>query len=354
MSEEESYDYIKAGLPPGSLVHIGKKPVHEPIITVIDYNEQEYHKTVVNSVEDCFPFKDRDTVTWINVDGVHQSDVVSKLCDHFGIHPLVQEDIMHTNQRPKMEDYENYIYIVMKMIYSDPENDDIDLEQLSIVAGKNYLLTFQEYSGDVLDNIRTRLEKSRGIIRKMKTDYLAYSIMDAIVDNYFTLLEDLGERIEDLEDSLIDNPTPEKAREVHELRRMMLQIRRAVWPLRELTTSLQRPGLALVYDSSRIYLRDLYDHIIQVMDSVESYRDMLSGMLDIYLSSVSNRMNEVMKVLTIISTIFIPMTFIAGIYGMNFKYMPELEWKWGYFVTMGIMAVIAVGMLFYFRRKKWL
>lgn len=354
MSEEESYDYIKAGLPPGSLVHIGKKRTQEPVITVIDYSEEEFHKTVVKSVEECFPFKDKDTVTWINVDGVHDPDLISKLCDYFGIHPLVQEDIMHTNQRPKMEDYDNYFYIVMKMIYPDPENSEIEFEQISFVAGKNFLLTFQEYRGDVLDNIRTRLEKSKGIIRKMKTDYLTYSIMDAVVDNYFTLLEDLGEKIEDLEDSLIDNPTPQKAREVHEFRRIMLQVRRAVWPLRELTISLQRPGLALVQDASRIYLRDLYDHIIQVMDSVESYRDMLSGMLDIYLSSVSNRMNEVMKVLTIISTIFIPMTFIAGVYGMNFKYMPELEWKPGYHLTLGIMIAIAVGMLLYFHRKKWL
>ena len=351
----ENYDdYNKAGLPPGTLVHVGKKRTGKAGIDLIRYNENRIEHFDDISMEKCLELCTADTINWINIDGVHNVDLIEKSGSHFGIHPLVQEDVMNTAQRPKLDAYEKYLFITLKMIYIGKEKENVEFEHVSLVLGENYLISFQEVEGDVLDPIRKRLETSRGIIRKMGTDYLAYSILDAIIDNYFVVLEELGDRIEELEDLIINEPSAIEAQKIHKLRKTILQVRRSVWPLRELINSLQRPGVPIVKDTTGIYLRDLYDHTIQVIDAIENYREMLSGILDIYLSSVSNRMNEVMKVLTIIATIFIPLTFIAGIYGMNFKYMPELEWKWAYHATLLIMVVISALMILYFKKKKWI
>jgi magnesium transporter len=343
----------KAGLPPGTLVHIGEKKMDKPRITIIDYDEAQFQEIEALTVEDCFPLKDKPTVTWINVDGIHQVEILEKLGDCFGLHPLVLEDILNTGQRPKVEDFGDYIYIVLKMFYSD-ENDEIAEEQLSLILGLSFVISFQEREGDVFNPIRERIRKGIGRVRKMGADYLAYASLDSVVDNYFVVLEKLGEKIEFLEEELVADPTTETLHIIHALKRDMIFLRKSVWPLREIISGLERGESALIQESTLIYLRDVYDHTIQVIDTVETFRDMVSGMLDIYLSSVSNRMNEVMKVLTIIATIFIPLTLIAGIYGMNFQYMPELGWRWGYPMVWLVMLAIGALMLVYFRRKGWL
>ena len=344
----------KSGLPPGTLVHIGEKKTDRVKITILDYDELQFEEKEAKTIEECFPFKDKPTTTWINMDGLHQVDITEKLGKHFDIHPLVLEDILNTEQRPKIEDFDDYLFIVLKMLYLDGKEDEIKVEQISMILGPNFVISFQEREGDVFDPLRGRIKEGKSRIRKMGSDYLAYALADAIVDNYFTVLEKLGEKIENVEDELIGNPTPETLQTLHDLKREMIFLRKSVWPLREVISRWEREETPLIKDTTRIYLRDVYDHTIQVIDSVETFRDMLSGMLDIYLSSISNRMNQVMKVLTIIATIFIPLTFLAGVYGMNFENMPELKWRVGYFMVLGIMVIIAVFMLFNFRKRKWL
>jgi magnesium transporter len=344
----------KAGLPPGTPVYVGEREDEKVKISVLDYDELNYQEKEVKAVEECFPFKDTSTVTWINIDGIHQVDIIEKIGKHFDLHPLIQEDIVNTEQRPKIEDFGNYIYIVLKMIYHDENDGEIKIEQVSLILGENFVISFQEKEGDIFNHVRERIRNGKGRIRKMKADYLAYSLLDAVVDNYFFILEKSGEQIEELEDKVVSNPKPETLQEIHKLKRGMIFLRRSVWPLREVINTLERGESSFIQKTTRIYLRDVYDHTIQVIDSVETFRDMLSGMHDTYLSSISNRMNEIMKVLTIIATIFIPLTFVAGIYGMNFKFMPELDWRWGYFAVWLIMAAVAVLMIFYFKRKKWL
>ncbi len=323
-------------------------------ITIIDYDEEKFQEKEVETIDEVFPFSDKSTATWINLDGIHQVDSIEKIGKHFKIHPLVLEDIMNTGQRPKMEDFNNYLFLVLKMLSYDEEENETKTEQVSLILSSNYVISFQESEGDVFDPIRERIRTDRGRIRKMGVDYLAYSLIDAIVDNYFMVLEKIGEKIEDIEDELVKNPTPEVLHTIHRLKRELIFLRKSVWPLREVISRLERWESPLIDKSIDIYLRDVYDHTIQVIDALETFRDMLSGMLDIYLSSVSNRMNEVMKVLTIIATIFIPLTLVAGIYGMNFKYMPELDWVWGYPMVYTVMLAVSAVMLVYFRRKKWL
>jgi len=345
----------KAGLPPGTLIHIGEKKVEEPQITIFDYDDQHVEEREVKAIEECFAFKDKSTITWINVEGVHQVETVEKLGECYGFHPLVMEDILNTDQRPKMEIYGDYIYIVLKMMYGGDIKHPIEIEQVSLILGSNFVVSFQEgKEGDVFNPVRERIRNGKGLIRKMGSDYLAYSLLDTIVDHYFLILETLGEKAELLEEELMTSPTNKTLQEIQKFRNEISSVRRAVWPLREVTIGLERKESPLIKETTEIYLRDVYDHTVQVMDTIEVYREMLSGMLDIYLSSVSNRLNSVMKVLTIIATIFMPLTFLAGIYGMNFKYMPELEWRWGYPAVWTIIVLIGVSMLIYFKKKKWL
>jgi len=331
-----------------------KKKADRVKITCIDYYADYFQEKEVETIDEVFPFSDTSTATWINLDGIHQLDNIEKIGEHFKIHPLVLEDIMNTGQRPKMEDFNDYLFIVLKMLSYDEEENETKTEQVSLILSSKFVLSFQESEGDVFDPVRERIRSDRGRIRKMGVDYLAYSLIDAIVDNYFMVLEKIGERIEDIEDELVKNPTPEVLHTIHRLKRELIFLRKSVWPLREVISRLERWESPLIDKSIDIYLRDVYDHTIQVIDALETFRDMLSGMLDIYLSSVSNRMNEVMKVLTIIATIFIPLTLVAGIYGMNFRYMPELESPWGYPMVYTVMLAVSAVMLIYFRRKKWL
>jgi len=344
----------KAGLPPGTLVHIGEKKTERTRITIIDYDEAQFQEKEAKTIEECFPFKDKPTVTWINIDGIHEVDIVEKIGKHFGMHPLILEDIVNTGQRPKMEDFDDYIFVVLKMLYYDERESRIKAEQVSLILGSNFVISFQEQAGDVFNPIRERIRNGKGRIRKMGADYLAYALIDAIVDNYFIILEKIGESIEDMEEELVTNPTPETLQAIHNMKREMIFLRKSVWPLRELVSGLERAESSLIHESTGIYLRDVYDHTIQVIDTIETFRDMISGMLDIYLSSISNKMNEVMKVLTIFAAIFIPLTFVAGVYGMNFEFMPELKVRWGYFAVLSLMIAVGGVMIFYFKRKKWL
>jgi magnesium transporter len=344
----------KAGLPPGTLVHIGERKAESVKITVIDYDEQNFQERQVSNIEDCYDFKATPTVTWINIDGIHNVQLIEKLGGQFELHPLILEDILNTEQRPKLEDFDKYMFIVLKMLSYNEQRQTVEAEQVSVVLGQNFVISFQERVGDVFEQIRDRIRNGKGRVRKLGADYLCYTLIDAVVDNYFVILEKLGEKIESMEEEVIVEPTERTVQQIHSLKREMITLRKSVWPLRELIGGLQRSESSLVEESTEIYLRDVYDHTIQIIDTIESFRDMVSGMLDIYLSSLSNKMNAIMKVLTIIATLFIPLTFIAGIYGMNFEYMPELKWRWGYAMIWLVMATVAIIILIYFRRKKWL
>ena len=344
----------KVGLPPGTLVHVGEKRTEEVRITLIDYDENRVEEKTDLTVEECLPFKVLPTVTWVNVTGVHDISTIEEFGKAFDIHPLVLEDIVHTGQRPKMEDLGEYLFIVLKMLQPGKTEGDFDAEQVSLILGSNFVLSFQEKEGDVFNTIRERIKKGKGRIRKTGSDYLAYTLLDAIVDNYFIILENVGERIETMQEEVLANPDPSILKVIQDTKRNMIFLRKSVWPLRETISNMERVESPLVGDAVGPYLRDVYDHTIQVIDTVETFRDIISGTLDIYLSSLSNKMNEVMKVLTIIATIFIPLTFIAGVYGMNFKYMHELEWEWGYLTIWIVMLVLGCLMLIGFRRKKWL
>jgi magnesium transporter len=344
----------KAGLPSETLVYTGEKKDEKINIHVIDYDEPNFLETQLTTIEACIPYKNKPTVTWINVDGVHNVPMLEKLGECFGLHRLVMEDILNTDQRPKMEDFGDYLYVVLKMLSVGKSGETVT-EQISIIVGTNFVLSFQEgIEGDVFNLIRERLRAGKGRIRKMGADYLAYSLLDAVVDNYFVILEKFGDKIELLETELIADPTQKTVQRLYQLKRELIFLHNAVWPLREVVNSLGKHESPLIRQTTVPYLRDVYDHVIHIIDTVDIYREMLSGMLDMYLSSVSNRLNEVMKVLTIIATIFMPLTFIAGVYGMNFKYLPELEWRYGYPLVLFVMLGIGVAMLFYFKRKRWL
>jgi magnesium transporter len=348
----------KTGLPPGSLVHVGERHTERPLLSLMVYNDQEVKERTLTGIEECRGFQDQaeaEAVAWLHVEGLHDIGLMEHLGDLYHLHPLTLEDILYTDQRPKMEDFGNYIYIVLKDFSLPPEaGGQLLPEQISIVFGPHFLISFQEKQSPLMEPIRERIRAARGWIRKAGADYLAYTIIDAIIDQYFILLEKLGENIESLEEQLVTRPGRDTLHAIQNIKREMLYLRKSVWPLREAVSALQRTDSPLMDAATDLYLKDVYDHTIQIIDTVETYRDMLSGMLDIYLSSVSNRLNEVMKVLTIIATIFMPLTFLAGVYGMNFKYMPELEWHWGYFMVLGIMITVALSMVHFFRRKKWL
>ncbi len=341
------------GLPPGTIVYSGEQQSAKVKITLLEYNEKEFIEKEFSDFNECMLHVKSDMVKWINVDGIHNTELIQKIGEKFNIHTLTLEDVVNTYQRPKFEEYDNYLLSIMKMLSYDAETH---AEQLSILLfDNNTVVSFQEiHGGDAFDIIRTRIRTGKGRIRKMGADYLAYCLIDAVVDLYFVILEKIGDRIEILEEELVSNPSKETMKFLHSMKREMIFLRKAVWPMRELINNFERCENILIKKSTRLFLRDLYDHTIRVIDTVETFRDLLSGMMDIYLSSVSNRMNEVMKVLTIITTIFIPLSFIAGIYGMNFDNMPELHTKYGYFTLWAVMISIAIGMVFYFKKKKWL
>jgi len=342
------------GLTPGTPVHIGERLMEKPKISIIDYSSSVLEEKTLKDIEECIDYQKKPTITWINIDGIHQAQIIDKIGQIFQIHPLTQENIMNTAQRSKIEFFPNYVYIALKMIYWNENEQEISIEHISLALMDNIVLSFQEKEGDVFNPIRQRIKSKAGKIRKSSSDYLLYALLDSIVDQYFLVLEKLGEQSETLEDFLINQPSPENLQTIHMVKRNLLFLKNAVWPLREVINKLEKDESSLIHKNTKLFLRDLYDHTIQVIETVEALRDMVSGLLDIYLSSISNKMNEVMKVLTIIATIFIPLTFIAGIYGMNFNFMPELSWKWGYPAILGAMFLIGLGMMYFFKKKKWL
>ena len=346
----------RTGLPPGTLTRVpaeGEEAIETKIVQTV-YDREHYEQETIYAVETCFPFTNQGKVTWISVQGLQQIEVLEHLGECLGIHPLVLEDILNTNQRPKIDDLDGYVFIVLKIFSYDRPSDEVRAEQISLILGPDYVVSFQETLADVFAPIRLRIDKGKGQIRSMGADYLAYALIDILVDHYFVVLRQVGEQLDDLEEELVSVPTPETLQKIHDLKRDMIFLRRSAWPLREIVSALQRVDSPLMGDPTVTYLRDAYDHTIQIAETVEAFRDVLGGMLDMYLSSVSNRMNEVMKILTVIATIFIPLTLIAGIYGMNFRYMPELEWRWGYPMVWLVMIAVVVVMVIYFRRKKWL
>lgn len=340
------------GIPPGTLVYTGEER-NEPVkITLIEFNETEYFEDEYYNLEDCISHVKPNMVKWINVGGIHKPDLVEEIGKIYNIHPLTLEDIVHINQRPKFEDYDHYVIAMMKMInYSS----QVDSEQLAIILLDRTVISFQEpQGGDAFDIIRNRLRTSKGRVRKLGADYLAYALMDAVVDCYFTCIEKIGDKVEVIEEDIINDTDKKSLLELYHLKREMIYLRKQVWPLRDLINNMIRSETNLINPSTDIYLRDLSDHVTRIIDTVETYRDLLSGIMDIYLSTNANRMNEVMKVLTIMSSIFIPVTFIVGVYGMNFENMPELKTQNGYYLVWGIMLAIIVGLLFYFKKKKWM
>lgn len=344
----------KIGLDPGSLVYVGDKEKNPITVTLFDYKSEHFAEKRISNIEELQTYKTSDTRSWINIDGVHDVNILESIGKLFDIHPLTLEDILNTNQRPKVDEYPNYLYIVLRMFFLDEKDKSLKNEQVSLILTKNFVITFLEDAGDVFDPVRERIKKSGTKMREYGTDYLSYSLIDAIVDSYFHILEKLGEEVEYLEDNIVLNPNKNDIQTIHLLRREMILLRRAIWPLREVISSLQRNEIDFIDEKTRVYLRDVYDHTIQVIDTIESYRDMIVGMLDTYLSSTSNKLNEVMKVLTIISTMFIPLTFLAGVYGMNFTHFPELGFDWMY--PWGFWAFtlsLIIGMVIFFKHKKW-
>ena len=344
----------KAGLSPGTPVFIGEQKQEHVRMDVLRYGEDFAVESVDAKVGDCALAREQPGVTWVNVFGIHDVDRIAALGEHFGIHPLTQEDIVNTAQRPKSEEFDDYIFIVLKTMTYDEVQQDIDIDTVSIILGKGFVISFQEREGPIFEPIYDRIRNAKGRFRKLDSDYLAYALMDNVVDGYFVALEKIGDHIESIEDEIVAAPVPGHMHELHRLKREVLFVRKSVWPLREEIGSILKSESPLIKEGTGVFLRDLYDHTIRVIDIVETSRDILSSMHDTYLSSVSNRMNEVMKVLTIIATIFIPLTFIVGVYGMNFDNMPELHWHWGYYGIWAIMLSVSAGMVIYFRRQKWL
>ncbi|BAZ49078.1 magnesium and cobalt transport protein CorA [Nostoc sp. NIES-4103] len=351
--------YHQPGTIPGTI--IVDENAEQPIIFLIDYNHTNFIRKQIATPEECIPYLDKESVTWVDVQGLGNQDILQRLGHVFDLHPLVLEDVVNVPERPKVEDYEDQLLIIARMVVPKEKTYGFYSEQVSLILSEHYLLTVQEEpEHDCFESVRVRIDRSKGIIRKQGTDYLAYALLDAIIDGFFPVLELYGERIEDLEEEVIVKPTRQTLQNIYQIRRELLQLRRAIWPQRDAINSLIRDGGELISEEVRIYLRDCYDHTVQVMDMVETYRELASGLMDVYLSAVSNKMNEIMKLLTVVSSIFIPLTFVAGIYGMNFNTekspynMPELNWYWGYPLCLAGMAAIAFALLFFFWRRGWL
>lgn len=343
-----------SGNVPGAPVFIGTQKVDKAVIRVIDFNSDLYEELNLDDVEDLQRFVESETVSWISVYGLHDIDLIKKLGEIFSLHPLVLEDIVNTGQRPKFEEYDNELFMVLKMLRFDKENEVVQSDQLSIIVGKNYLISFHEKPIDVFQPVRDRIRKHRGRIRISGSDYLAYAMLDTIVDNYIISIEAIGSRIEDLEEAVLDDPSDEVLNQITSYKREINYLRKSIRPARELIIGFAKSDTDMVTDKTIPFLKDLQDLSSQATEALDSYREMLSDQLGIYNTSVGNKLNEIMKVLTIFAAIFIPLTFVAGIYGTNFEYLPELKFKYSYFIFWGIMITVAGLMVRFFRRKGWM
>ena len=344
----------KTGFSPGSIVHIGEKRAETTRISIVDYDMDQIREQEVTEVEACFPFKAEPSITWINIDGLHEVELIEKIGRYFDVHPLILEDIVHTQTRSKIEDFDQFAFIVFKMLHYDEITHEIWDEQFSIILGSNFVISFQEREDTLYDPLRERIRNPKNRIRRRGADYLAYALIDTVVDNYFVILETLQAKIETLEEELFTSMSKESFHAINDLKRKLIALRRATSPLREIISAIQKEELSLIDESNLIFFKDIYDHTLQVQETIDIYRELVSGLHDTYLTNVNNKMNETMKTLTITATIFIPLTFLAGIYGMNFKYLPELEWRWGYFGFWGVSIAIVGLMVYYFKKKEWL
>jgi magnesium transporter len=345
----------KLGLAPGSLVFTGKQKMAQVDISVLNYSESSYLECIPKNVDEVISIiKSNKGIKWVNIDGLHDEKSIEEVCTFLGVHKLSMEDILSIGQRPKLEDYSDYLQAVIKLLSIDPDEDTIEYEQLTFILKGDVLITFQEKTGDVFNSVRNRIKEGKGTVRKRGADYLLYALLDLVVDHYFIILESYSEKLEDLETELLDNPDINTLNKLHSLRRETLLLRRTIYPLRELVGKFEKLEEPIISTDIKVFIRDLYDHTIKVIENIEVLRDMTSGLLDLYMNSTSNKMNEIMKVLTIMSAIFIPITFIAGLYGMNFVNIPELNYKYGYFVILGVMLVVLIGMLIFLKRKKWI
>lgn len=344
----------KSGLPPGTMVYTGVDRSHSANIELIEYSETFFdEKELTREALLKHDFTSENT-HWVNVNAVHDTSLVEIIGTMLNIHPLVMEDIVSVEQRPKIEDFGDYVFFSLRMLQYDENTNRLAEEQVSFLLGGNYVISFQEVVGDIFEPVRNRIRQGRGRIRRSGSDYLVYALVDSVVDSYYHIIDNLGSYVEDLEDQVFENPDESILLDIQENKRMLIKLRKAIYPLREAVNKLQKREVQMVTQETARFFGDVYDHTIQIIESVESYRDINSGLKDIYLSSVSHRMNQIMQVLTVIATIFIPLTFIAGVYGMNFDFMPELHWRYGYLVIWIIMIIILLGMLYYFKRKKWL
>ena len=344
----------KIGLAPGALIHLGERKTEQLAISLMEYGESEITEHQFTALPDSQAYEPRLPVLWLNVHGLHEPEVMAEIGRRFKLHPLVLEDILNTNQRPKVDDYGDYLFLVARFFEIDPETREIGSDQVSLILGSNFVLTFQERPSGRFDPVRERLRQNRGQIRRLGADYLAYSLLDAIVDRYFTILEDIGERTEELEDVMLEHPQPGALHMVHQLKRETLVMRRSIWPLREVINNLTRADERFFHPETRPYLRDVYDHTVHAIESLEASRDMISGMLDIYLSAASNRVNVEVRALTVVAIIFMPATLISGVFGMNFKSMPVLDWPMGFPLAIGLMAAVAATLGIIFWRRRWL
>lgn len=343
----------KIGQIPGSVIYTGEKSNQKLFIESFDYNKEKCVVKELTNVEECFNFE-TGTTTWININGLNHVEAIERIGQHYELHPLVMEDIVNIAQRPKIDEYDDYIFVVLKMLYYD-EDGNIVSEQVSFILGEEYVLSFQESEGDVFDSVRNRITQGKGRIRNMQADYLLYALMDAVVDHYFSVIEALGDKIEVFETAIFSGQVDDDiSQKIQNLKREILRLRRAIFPLREVINRIEKNENNLINHKTITYFRDIYDHLIQVTENIDIYREMIWSLMDMYMTTISNKMNEVMKVLTIMASIFIPLTFFAGIYGMNFDYIPELKYKYSYFILWGIFILIVAGMVNYFRRKKWL
>lgn len=344
----------KAGLPPGTLVHIGRRMTEKVKVSIIDYDTVNFSETVCKSTKECFPFKETDSVSWINVDGLHDTETIASIGNHFELHPLLLEEVLNTQHRPKVEEFDNYLFLTLKMLSIGKDGKSVVSEQISFVLGKGWVISFQEQEGNIFNPLLQRLQEIHGNFRNKGADYLFYRLIDTVVDDYFFVTEHISEVTENLEEQVLITPDDRSLQEIQHLKKQLINLRKAVTPLREAVSTLEKDTTILIEENITRYLRDVYEHIIHVNESIDILHYTLASIMDLYQSGISKRMNQVMKVLTIIATIFIPLTFIAGIYGMNFDNMPELHWKYGYLGVWGIMIIVLIIMVIYFKRKRWL
>lgn len=344
----------KPGLSPGSLIHIGEKGAEAVSISLIDYDAHKLLEKKNASLKECLISLNSPSPTWINITGIHDIRTIETIGRHFGLHPLILEDIMNSGQQSKLDNYKDTIYIVVRQLIYNDMKQCVEDEQVSLILGKNFIISFLESNNNVFAPVYDRLRNPKGRMRQRGPDYLCYALIDCLVDNYFLILEKVDDNLESLEEELFYHPTANTLKDMHQAKRELILLRKAVWPMRGVISNFRRMESPLIQNATKLYIQDVYDHTIQAIDTIESFRDITSGMLDIYLSNLSQRMNEIMKVLTIVATIFVPLTFIASIYGMNFKHMPELDWEWGYYAILGVMGLICIVMLYFFKRKKWL